>query len=134
MIVYEQFGRAVRAARLLAWTESDEVPAGEARGGGVYQELSEALTLAAAEALLASARLRQLDELRSTDGALRTEAAEVAEPSPRTTTCPKGDSSRLTGSCTRSSGPLRRASRSGSAVAREPRRADPGGADPRAER
>ena len=81
MFVYEQLGRAARAARLLGWAEPDDVPAEEARdaiGGSVYKELIQALALAAGEALLASARLHQLAELRSTDLALRAEADEVA--------------------------------------------------------
>ena len=82
VLVYEQLGRAARAARQLGWADPDDVPAVEARdaiGGSVYAELTQALALAAGEALLASARLHQLDELRSTDDALRAEADEVAE-------------------------------------------------------
>ena len=70
VLVYEQLGRAVRAARMLE--------AGDVAAKSAQVDLADALALAAGEALLASTRLHQLDELVSTDDALRAEAAEVA--------------------------------------------------------
>ena len=70
VLVYEQLGHAVRAARM--------VEAGDVAAKSAQIELADALALAAGEALLASTRLRQLDQFVSTEDALRAEAAEVA--------------------------------------------------------
>ena len=120
VLVLEHLGHAAQAARLLGWTDPDDLPAIEARVQSAAASTESSPTRSRWPVARRSWRAPAFVSSMSS-GAPMTPCVprplKSLKPSPRTMTCLQEGDSRSTGSCTLSSGRPRPVSRSGPANA-----------------